>query len=606
MPTKKTAKKPASAPAPAVKLPKWDLKDLFTSFDDPAFKKAPAEMRKLIAKLSKLKPAAEKGKLTAKEIASSLKDFEKLEVMLLHAYAFCQLQYDVDTTNARAKKEMQSAHKLLTDCETQVEWYTQALKRLDAKAVAAVKKEKALEPYAHFFDLLKKAEKYTLSEPEERVMSIKDTYGASRWGQFHTEVASQLKFGELEIKGKKEPMNQALLAYHMASPDRELRKAAYLRAKEPFKEMMHVFAYMYASVAGDFEQECRTLRGYKSGLEQACIGEEVTAGDVERMVTAIQDHVPLYQQYYAWKKKELKLSTFHGWDMTAPVSKVHKDIPFTEAKKLVLDCYNSFDKEIHDLAKQFFDKKWIDAREGGNKYAGAYSWSMEKNPYILLNYQPNIQQVFTMIHELGHGVHGLLTDRKAPFLMRNHSKVIAESASQFSELLMLDYILETSTDRDLKRGLLAHHIEDLLYCLSSTITVTAFEIESHERLAETSMDMDDLCNLWMEKLAHVRGKAVESHELDRYMWARIPHIFQTPFYYFTYPMSLFVVLSLYELYGFNREKFVQQYKAFLSEGTTMTPAELLRKHFGLEFGTKAFYEQGMTVVTRLFDMLRDL
>lgn len=597
MPTKK---------APASNLPKWDLKDLFKSFDDPAFVNGRKDAEKLMKKLEKLKPTAAKGKLNAKEIATSLKDFEKLEVLMLHLYAFCQLQYDVDTKNVRARKEMQNAKKLLTDCETRVEWYSQALKRLPAKTLAAVHKEKALQPYSHFFDLLKLSEKYTLSEPEERVMSIKDANGASAWGGFHTEVASQLQFGELEIKGKKVAMNQALLMYHMASLNRELREKAYLRAKEPFKEMMHVFAYMYAAVAADFEQECRDLRGYKSGLEQACIGEEVTIADVQRMADAMKRHVPLYQEYYAWKKKDLGLRTFHGWDMTAPIAKKHKDIPFTEAKKMVLDCYNSFDKEIHDLARQFFDKKWIDAREGGNKYAGAYSWSMEKNPYILLNYQPNIQQVFTMIHELGHGVHGLLTDRKAPFLMRNHSKVIAESASQFSELLLLDHILETSKDRDFKRGLLAHHIEDLLYCLSSTITVTAFEIESHERLATTSMDREDLCNLWMEKLSHVRGKVVQNHELDRYMWARIPHMFQTPFYYFTYPMSLFVVLSLYELYTLNREVFVKNYKAFLSEGTTMTPAELLRKHFKLEFGTKAFYEQGMKVVQRLFDMLRDL
>lgn len=602
MPEKKQTTKKATKP----RLPKWDLSDLYTSFDDPAFARAPKKAKALMKELETYKGKAEKGKLRARDIAKTLPVFEELEVLLLHTYAFCQLQYDVDTKNARARKEMQNAKKFLTECETRLEWYSQALKRLSPRALKGVYKHKKLQPYTHFFELLKQSERYTLSEREERVMSIKDANGADSWGHFHTEVASHLSFGELDIDGKKQPMNQALLGYHMASPDRETRKKAYIRAKEPFRDMMHVFSYMYSSVVADFEQECRTLRGYKSGLEQACIGEEVTTGDVQRMVDAVERHVDLYQEYFSWKKKTLGLRTMEGWDMTAPVSKTHKDIPFKDGKKMVLDCYKNFDQEVHDLAKAFFDKKWIDAREGGNKYAGAYSWSMFEHPYILLNYQPAIQQVFTMIHELGHGVHALLTDQHNPFLMRNHSKVVAESASQFSELLLLDHILETSQDDDFKRGLLAHHIEDLLYCISSTATVTAFEIETHERLATESMDREELCDLWMEKLDAMRGKDIKSCELDRYTWARIPHIFQTPFYYFTYPMSLFVVLSLYELYTEDRTGFVAKYKAYLSEGTTMTPGELLKKHFDLDFGTKAFYERGMKVVERLFTQLRDL
>jgi len=587
-------------------LPQWDLRALFTSFDDPAFLSARERAEAFVGKLNTWKERAGKGELTLSDVAESLPLYEELEVLLLHTYAFCQLQYDVDTKNARAKKEMQLAKKLLTSMETQVEWYSQALKKLPQDLLDAMKDHPVLSRYLHFLELMMLAKPYTLSEAEERVLSIKDAHGADRWGHFHTEVASHLQFGTLTIEGKDVAMNQALLAYYMASSDRDLRKAAFLRAKEPFSDVMHVFSYMYASVVADFEEECRTLRGYTSGLASACIGEEVQESDVERMVKAVEEHIPLYQDYFAWKKEALGLEVMYAWDMTAPVAKVHKDIPFTEAKEMVLACYNHFDPETADLAAQFFEKGWIDAREGGNKYAGAYSWSMLHNPYILLNYQPTIQQVFTMIHELGHGVHSLLTDRTQPFLMRNHSKVVAESASQFSELLLLDHIVATSEDTDFVRGLLAHHIEDLLYCLSSTITVTAFEIETHERLAEGTMDTEELCALWKAKLDHIRGEGIVSHELDRVTWARIPHIFQTPFYYFTYPMSLFVVLSLYELYTQDPAAFVPKYKAYLSEGTTMTPAAMLKKHFDITFGTQEFYAQGMAVVKRLFQTLKTL
>lgn len=583
-------------------LPQWDLRGLFTSFEDPAFTGAPAQAEDLATKLEAWKPKV--GAMTVTDVAESLPLFEELEVLLLHLYAFCQLQYDVDTTNARAKKEMQLAKKVLTTMETRLEWYTQMLKKLPAPMLEEMRDHPVLGRYHHFLELMKQAERHTLSEAEERVMSIKDAHGADSWGHFHTEVASHLDFGTLRLEGKEVPMNQSLLAYHMASADPSVREAAYIRAKEPFASMMHVFSYMYTAVATDFEDESRQLRGYASGLARACEGEEVQVEDVERMVASVAANVPLYQEYYAWKKEALGLETMHGWDMTAPLSQNHKDISFEEAREMVLACYRHFDPEVAELAGQFFTNGWIDAREGGNKYAGAYSWSMLHNPYILLNYQPTIQQVFTMIHELGHGVHSLLTDRTQPFLMRNHSKVVAESASQFSELLLLDHIVATSSDKDFVRGLLAHHIEDLLYCLSSTVTVTAFEMETHDRLAAGSMDQEELCTLWKEKLDHVRGRGIVSHELDRVTWARIPHIFQTPFYYFTYPMSLFVVLSLYELYTQDPVAFVPKYKAFLSEGTTMTPAAMLQKHFGLTFGTEEFYARGMAVVERLFTLLR--
>lgn len=586
-------------------LPHWDLSDLFLSFDDPAFREAPAKAKELMQTIEQVKESAASG-LGLDDVATTLPVYQELEVLLLHVYAFCQLQYDVDTQNGEARKEMQAAKKLLTECETRLEWYSQALKRITPEILEQIRTHTELSRYAHFFELLKQSERYTLSEPEERVMSIKDSFGADSWRHFHTEVASHLEFGELEIEGKVQKQNQALLAYHMASPDRELRKKAYIQAKQPFADMMHVFAYMYSSVVADFEQECRELRGYASGLEQACIGEEVKPLDVERMVEVVQQHVPLYQEYYRWKKEALQLDTFEGWDMSAPVGDSHTKISFEDAKNMVLDCYGAFDLEVRDMAEKFFEKRWIDAREGGNKYAGAYSWSMHDHPYILLNYQPTLQQVFTMIHELGHGVHSLLTDKHQPFLMRNHSKVVAESASQFSELLLLDHILATSDDRDLKRGLLAHHIEDLLYCLISTLTVTAFEMQTHEKLANGSMDREELCALWMSQLDAVRGDAIASHELDKYVWARIPHIFQTPFYYFTYPMSLFVVLSLYELYQEDKAGFTAKYKAYLSEGTTMTPAELISKHFAIEFGTTDFYTRGMQVVARLFEQLRAL
>ena len=588
----------------AQQLPQWDLSDLFGSFESPEYEKGYIQATTLSTQLASYKDVLENGSIAPEEMGKALRVFEELEVLLLHLYAYSHMQYDVDTTFTHAKKENERATKFLTEIEASIEWFSQGLKKLSSEKIDALVAHPELAAYAHFFKTVKLYEKYTLLEKEEQLLHKKDLYASTAWSNFHTEIASNIEFGKLMIEGKEVEMNQALLMFYLAHPDREIRKAVYDLRSKGFGTMEHIFAYVYAQVAASFEQDSREVRGYESGLFRASMGDEVTPAHIEAMVDVTKANVHTYQDYFSWKKEQLGLETMMPYDASAPLTDEKEEISFEEARDMVLDCFGTFDGEMRDLAAQFFDKKWIDAREGGNKYAGAYSWSMKEHPYILLNYQPNLQQVFTMIHELGHGVHSLLTNQKQPYLMRNHSKVTAESASQFAELLLLDYVLKSDRPASVKRSVLAHHVEDLLYCLSSTITVTAFEMETHEKATKEALTKEDLSDIWMNLHKTLRGEAITTLEDDRMMWSRIPHIFQTPFYYFTYPMSLLVVLCLYELYTENPQQFVKQYKDYLSLGGSMTPEDCLKQSFGIEFGTKEFYEKGFRVVERLIAQLK--
>lgn len=587
-------------------LPEWDLSDLFGSFDSPEYEKGFSEAQKLSHDLGVFKDTLEKGTISAEEMTKAIQVFEKMEVLLLHLYAYSHMQYDVDTTFTKAKKENERATKFLTEVEASIEWFSQGLKKLSEEKIAELVKHPELAGYAHFFKTVKLYEKYTLLEKEEQLLHKKDLYASTAWSNFHTEIASNLDFGKLTIEGKEVEMNQALLLFYMAHPNREIRKAVYELRSKGFGTMEHIFAYVYAQVAASFEQDSRELRGYESGLFRASMGDEVTPEHITAMVEVTKKNAHTYQDYFAWKKEQLGLDVMMPYDTSAPLTESKEEISFEEARNMVLNCFGSFDEEMKSMANEFFEKKWIDAREGGNKYAGAYSWSMEKHPYILLNYQPNLQQVFTMIHELGHGVHSLLTNQKQPYLMRNHSKVVAESASQFAELLLLDYVLKSDRPAEVKRSVLAHHIEDLLYCLSSTITVTAFEMETHDKATTEALNKEDLSGIWMNLHKTLRGDAIQTLDEDKMMWSRIPHIFQTPFYYFTYPMSLLVVLSLYELYLEDPEKFVPLYKEYLSLGGSMTPADSLKTAFGIDFGTTEFFEKGFRVVERLIEKLKGM
>lgn len=586
-------------------LPEWDLSDLFPSLESPEYK---SELQNIVVakdNFLKYKDMLLKNAYSASELLQMITEFEQLEIRTLHIYAYSHFQYDVDTTNEFVKAEHEKAKKLVTDIATELEFFSQGLKNMPHEVFETMKAAPELAQYKRYLEVLKIYEPYTKSEREEQILTMKSLYGSQAWGQFHTELASGMDFGTLMVDGKEEKMTPARLGNIITnSQDQKLRKEAYEAGRKPYKENSHLFSFAFNAVVSDYEMESTQIRGYSSGLHRGALGEEVTEAHIENMRMLLQEKIPVFRDYYAWKKKELGVETMHTYDLSAPISSKRPKLSFDEAKDHVLFCYRAFSPEFEKHAVRFFEERWIDARDSGTKYAGAYSWAMAAHPYILLNFQPSIQQAMTMIHELGHGIHALLSTKHLPFLMRNTSKVVAETASQFSEMLLLDYFETVLDDKEVVKDLFAAHIDDVLYCLGSTLTVTAFEIETHKRSLTEGLSKDVLNELWETLLKDLYGSEVELTEYDRYAWSRIPHIFQSPYYYFTYPMSLAVVLTLYELYLEDKATFVKNYTTFLEAGGSIATPELIESSFGITFGDRAFFERAFRVVERMIEKVQ--
>lgn len=586
-------------------LPTWDLSLLFPSLDSKEYTAMKSDVTKEADGLSDYKDIF--SSFQEKRMIEAIQAFENIQWKLLHIYAYPHMTNDVDTSREDAKSALEDAKQLLSTIESKLEWFVQGIKNMDEDLFNKYIGSEDVAIYKHLLIRTRIYKPYTLTEREEQLLSQKDLFAKQAWSDFHTEVASHVTFDPITIDGERKEMNQALLRYYSKHADGDVRKAAFFSRNKGFAESKHIFAYLYKQVIASFEQDTRKVRGFDSGLHAATLGDEVEVSHVETMVEVTKKYVPLYQGYYEWKKKQLGMSSFAPYDAAAPLFMNKKrEVSFEEAKDIVTTCFSNLDKEMGEMSQRFFDERWIDAREGGNKYAGAYSWSMKDNPFILLNYQPDMQQVFTMIHELGHGIHSLLTNKEQPYLMRDYSKVTAESASQFSEMLLLEYLLEHETDIEYKKYILAHHIEDLLYCLFSTLTVTRFEMETHENITKQSPTNEDLKNIWIQCQKDLRGDTISTLPEESYSWTAIPHIFQTPFYYYSYPMSLLIVLSLYELYMEDKKEFTPKYKRFLSLGGSMSPEDMVREAFGLEFGTEEFFSRGFAVVEKLFQRLQEL
>lgn len=588
-------------------LPEWDLTDLFPSLESSEYKEELLHVVLAKDNFLKYKELFNAHSYDALELLQMIKEFESLEIRTLHIYAYSHFQYDVDTTNEEVKAEHEKAKKLVTEIATELEFFSQGLKNMPKELFEKMLKAPELASYRRYLEVVKLYEPYTKSEREEQIITMKSLSGSGAWGQFHTELASSMDFGTLEIDGKEEKMTPARLGNIVTnSQDQSMRKKAYEAGRKPFKEQSHLFSFAYNAVVSDYEMESVQLRGYASGMHRGALGDEVTVEHIENMRATLQEKIPLFQSYYAWKKEQLGVETMHTYDLSASTSSKRPKLTFQEAKDYVLGCFKNFSPAFHTHAAAFFENHWIDARDSGTKYAGAYSWAMEKHPYILLNFQPSIQQAMTMIHELGHGVHALLCAKNQPFLLRSTSKVIAESASQFSEMLLLDYFETVLEDKEVVKDLFVAHIDDILYCLGSTLTVTAFEMETHRMSLTEGLSKDVLNNLWKKLLHDLYGDGVELTEYDAFSWSRIPHIFQSPFYYFTYPMSLCVVLTLYELYLEDKETFVANYTKFLEAGASVATPELIEESFGITFGDRVFFEKAFSVVERMMEKVKNI
>ena len=281
--------------------------------------------------------------------------------------------------------------------------------------------------------------------------------------------------------------------------------------------------------------------------------------------------------------------------MLAPLETVDESIEFAKGKELVLEAFASFDHELKELSQDFFNGR-IDVMSRNGKRGGAYCWG--SNPadpaFILLNYNQRMDDVFTLAHELGHGVHHELSRIQKP-VNSGHTTSLAETASTFAEMLLADVLLKTATPIQ-KREILAGLLEKAASTLFRQVQITQWELKAHEERAKGVVSSERYSELWLETCKDIYGDAVQLTEGDAWAWASIPHTLNYRFYCYSYAFGMLLVLALYQQYKLEgAATFAPKYKRFLASGNKASPAELLGE-LGIDTKDPAFWESGFAVI----------
>jgi oligoendopeptidase F len=326
---------------------------------------------------------------------------------------------------------------------------------------------------------------------------------------------------------------------------------------------------------------------------------------VDALLNVCKKNAPLFQRFFDLKARWLKTDQLRRYDIYAPVAQSDKTYTFQEGVEMILDAFQTFDPRIATLAEQILADKHVDSEVRKGKRGGAFCYSVDKelSPWVLLNYQGNADSVATMAHELGHGIHALLAADHSVFTY--HSPLpLAENASTFGEMLLIDKLLSQEDDPEVRRDILFKQVDDAYATIMRQSFFALFEREAHKMIKEGAI-VDEVSEMYLKNLQDQFGKAVSVSEEFRWEWVSIPHFYHTPFYVYAYAFGQLLVLSLYQRYQQEGESFKPGYIKILEAGGSLAPATILGEA-GIDINSEKFWQGGFDVIDGMVKELEEL
>ncbi len=516
---------------------------------------------------------------------------------------FARLNFDLDTTSLDAKTLLNRVQVISSNIHSELRAFEIEIGGLPEAVFEQWLQSDELEIYRHDLRIIRQRHQFMLSEVEERIIARKNLTGVAAWQQLYSEITSSIRI-KVDVDGQTKELTVDQARALRSRPERELRKRVSSAIHNAFKAHEHVLTYIFNTLYQDHRLEIIETRGHEHVLEPTVMNDEITQVDVEELFAATRANHGLIRKFFEFKARSLNIEDFSTFDFIAPMTSASKTYPFEYSKALVLEAFSRFDPELTAIAQGYFEGR-IDAHPRAGKYSGAYCWP--SNPgdpaFILLNHSDQLDDVFTLAHELGHGVHAELS-RSQPPVNFGHTTPLAETASVFAEMLLADLLLERA-DADTKRELLVGLLEKAAGTIYRQVLITRWELLAHAERANGVVSSERYGQLWLETYADVYGDALRTTDEDHWGWIAIPHVIRHRFYCYSYAFGMLLVLALYRRYKLEGASFVPKYKALLASGCSASPQELLAK---LEIDTRdpGFWQSGFDVIHGWFEELKGL
>ncbi|MGI6180775.1 MAG: oligoendopeptidase F [Agathobaculum sp.] len=590
-----TTKIPARADIPA--QDKWAIGDLFAS--DEAWRAALAQARTFIPQIT-----AFRGRLG--ESGQTLLDFFRLDDEVSLAFDalihYAQRKNDEDTRVAAYQEMVSQVTRLAVALQSAAAFETPELLAIPDDTLARFYQQTpALENYRLCIDRVRRRRAHVLSEKEEALLAA-----AGEMAQCPDEIYSMLNDADMTFPdavdkdGKTYPVTHGSYIPLMQSYDRVLRKSA-------FDSLYSVYGKFRNTAAATLSAQLKSLlffanaRRYPSTLAASLDGNEVPVEIYRNLIDAVHRSMAPMHRYAALRRRLLGLDELHMYDLYVPVaSGVDMHFTFEEAKQIALKALAPLGEDYLALLREGFENGWIDVYENEGKRSGAYSAGARVHPYVLLNFKGTLDDVFTLVHEMGHAIHSYLSNKTQPTAYQDYVIFVAEVASTCNEALLMEYLLGVTEEKKQRAYLINHFLEQFRGTLYRQTMFAEFELEVNEMTQRgEGTTADALCALYKRLNEQYFGPAATVDDEIALEWARIPH-FYYDYYVYQYATGYAAAIALSRRILREGESAVQDYLGFLSGGCSRDPIALLRGA-GVDMATPKPVEDA----TRLFDTLID-
>jgi len=567
----------------------WDLSDLYSSADDPAFENDKEKVRTLANRFSE-KYKGRVADLSAKEHAESLVEYEEIVQIAGKLGSFAQLKWSTNTEDPALGKLLQEARELGSEISQTLVFFSVEWLKIDDEKAQKLIESPELAGWKHYLETSRLYKPHTLSEEAEKVMSAKSVTSRSAWNRFFDETLGAARF-ELDDESLTE--QQVLSKLH--SPDRELRKRAHQSLTTTFQDHSRTLTYVFNTILSDKHTNDK-LRGYESWISSRNLANEIDQSTVDSLINSVTGKYDLVQRYYKLKKNLLGYDELYDYDRYAPLASTRKKISWQEARENVLEAYGNFHPEMKRIAGEFFSEGWIDAAIKPGKRGGAYSASTvtSVHPYVFMNYDGQLRDVQTLAHELGHGVHQYLS-RKQGELQSSTPLTTAETASVFGEMLVFNRLMNSLDDPKEQLALLTSKIDDTIATVFRQISMNRFEEKIHTaRRNKGEQTTEQFSELWYETQHALYGDSVKLTDEYKLWWCYIPHFLHTPGYVYAYAFGELLVLALYDAYKSGQDSFSENYIELLEAGGSDWPHNIVSK-MGIDIRDESFWNRGLSL-----------
>jgi oligoendopeptidase F len=581
------------------RLPEWDLADLYAGPDAPALEQ---DLTRCLADAKTFRSGYE-GKiagLEGVELARAIQGYEAMDEVLGRVMSFAHLLYAGNMSDPDVGKFYQSMQERVNEISSELLFFTLEINRIEDADLDAKLKAPELAHFAPWLRDTRAFRDHQLSDELEAMLHEKYVSGRAAWTRLFDETMARLRF---PLDGAELTTSEIL--DKLSNKDAAIRKAASKSLGGVLGENAGLFALITNTLAKDKQTDDK-WRKYPRPISGRNLANQVEDEVVDALVDAVRSRYgELSHRYYGIKAKWLGMETLNTWDRNAPLPRDDDaEIPWDQAREIVLDAYGSFSPELREVGAKFFDNPWIDAPTRPGKASGAFAHPTipSAHPYLLLNYQGKTRDVMTLAHELGHGVHQVLAARQGQ-LMCDTPLTLAETASVFGEMLTFQSLLKSKTDAKARKVMLAGKVEDMLNTVVRQIAFHTFEERVHNERRSGEITPDRLGEIWMGVQTESLGPAFTYEDDYRVFWAYIPHFIHSPFYVYAYAFGDCLVNSLYAVYQDAESGFAEKYFDMLKAGGTKRHKELLAP-FGLDAGDPAFWHKGLDVISGFIDQLK--